>query len=84
MASRPTASSVYSTTTWKTPGSRVATERLKATGQPAWACRPRAASSSAETIPAIGREGSDLRKAFAQPGLEAGQLVQAEFLRRCS
>ncbi len=45
-AKRPTASSVYSTTTWKMPGSRVCVVRLNVTGQPACACNPSAASSS--------------------------------------
>ncbi|MPN28735.1 hypothetical protein SDC9_176180 [bioreactor metagenome] len=46
-ASRPTASLVYSTTTWNTPASRVAAVRLKVTGHPASACSPRAAASRA-------------------------------------
>ena len=45
-ALRPTASSLYSTTTWYTPGSVVAVVRAKVTGQPAWACRARAAVCS--------------------------------------
>ncbi|MNT16705.1 hypothetical protein D3C72_1518210 [compost metagenome] len=46
MASLPTASSVYSTTTWNVPCSTVSCVRLKVTGQPAWACSDRAARSS--------------------------------------
>ena len=46
MARLPTASSVYSTTTWKVPVSTVAWVRLKVTWQPAWACRARPAASS--------------------------------------
>ena len=46
MACRPTASSVYSTTTWLVPGSTVSCVRLKVTGQPACACSDRAATSS--------------------------------------
>ena len=46
MACRPTASSVYSTTTWYVPSSTVAWLRLKVTGQPASACSDSAAASS--------------------------------------
>lgn len=38
MASKPTSSSLYSTTTWNTPGSTVDEVRPKVTGQPACAC----------------------------------------------
>src|SRR3990167_796953 len=40
---RPTASSLYCTTTRYTPGSMVGVVRAKVTGQPAWACRASAA-----------------------------------------
>ncbi len=45
-ALRPTASSLYSTTTWYTPASVVAVVRANVTGQPAWACSARAAVCS--------------------------------------
>ena len=38
IARRPTSSSLYSTTTWNTPGSIVVEVRPNVTGQPAWAC----------------------------------------------
>ena len=44
-ASRPTASSEYSTTTWKTQRSTVCVTRVNVTGQPACACRPSAAKA---------------------------------------
>ena len=79
IARRPTSSSLYSTTTWNTPGSIVVEVRPNVTGQPAWACMVSETICSTwamETAPwwpsgAAGRSAAG----GAQPRLEVGEVV---------
>ena len=76
-ASRPTASSVYWTTTWKTPSSSVAVVRLKVTGQPAWFCKLRVIFSRAWAmlagcpgrVPSRGPTAGKMRRNFFSKSL---------------
>src|SRR5574343_1662083 len=79
-ARRATSSSEYSTTTWKTPVSTVCVVRLKVTGQPAWACRPRAQNSRAWATETVSRwsdgsrspsSGKGSRRRASKPGRSA-------------
>src|SRR5574341_2257787 len=77
---RPTASSLYSTTTWYTPASVVAVVRAKVTGQPAWACSASAAVCStwaSETSPlppsgcSMPMAGNRARSRASKPAIRA-------------
>ncbi len=79
MARRPTASSVYSTTTWKVSASTVACVRLKVTGQPAWACSAKAAdfqhmADGQQVVHALRLQTADGRKTGPHPRLKMRDL----------
>ncbi len=74
-AARPTASSVYSTTTWKVPGSTVSVQRAKLTGQPACACKASATrlSACANDRPSVERgQGSSWGKRSRRAASNSG------------